>query len=48
MPAALKGSKVLTVFVSKNMPGRLTDNGNNWVIREYKEEDILVFKDILQ
>ena len=46
MPDALKGSKALTVFVSKNMPGRLTDNGNNWVIREYKEEDILVFKDI--
>lgn len=46
VPDALKGTKVLTVFVSKNMPGRLAYNGNNWVIREYKEEDILVFKDI--
>ena len=42
IPDALKGSKVLTVFVSENMPGRLAYNGDDWVIREYKEEDVLV------
>lgn len=46
IPDALKGSKVLTVFVSENMPGRLAYNGDDWVIREYKEEDVLVVKDI--
>ena len=42
IPDTLKGSKVLTVFVSENMPGRLAYNGDDWVIREYKEEDVLV------
>ena len=28
------------------MPGRLAYNGDAWVIREYKEEDVLVVKDI--
>lgn len=46
IPDALKGSKVLTIFVSENMPGRLAYNGDAWVIREYKEEDVLVVKDI--
>lgn len=46
IPDALKGTKVLTVFMSENMPGRLSSNGNNWVIREYKEEDVLVIKDL--
>ncbi|KAB3902573.1 MULTISPECIES: DUF1963 domain-containing protein [Bacteroides] len=46
IPDALKGTKVLTVFMSENIPGRLSSNGNNWVIREYKEEDVLVIKDL--
>ena len=46
IPEELKGTKALTVFVSEDMPGRLANNGNNWVIREYKEDDLLVLKDI--
>ena len=46
IPDSLKGIKVLTVFVSDNIPVELVGNGNNWVLREYKEGDILVNKDL--
>lgn len=46
IPDVLIGTKVLTVFVSENIPVELSSNGNNWVIREYKEEDVLVNKNI--
>ena len=46
IPDSLKGIKVLTVFVSDNIPVELVGNGNDWVLREYKEGDILVNKDL--
>lgn len=46
IPEAVKGTKVLTVFISKDMPSRLSTNGEDWIIREYTENDLLVIKDL--
>lgn len=47
IPDALKGTKVVTVFISENMPMEISNNGDNWLIREYKEKDTLVNKNLL-
>ena len=46
IPDALKGTKVLTVFISKDIPASLSPNGDGWIIREYTEKDLLVIKDL--
>lgn len=46
IPDALKSTKVLTVFMSENIPARLSPNGDDWIIREYTEKDLLVIKDL--
>lgn len=46
IPDALKDTKVLTVFISKDMPSRLSPSGDDWIIREYTEKDLLVIKDL--
>lgn len=46
IPETLVDTKVLTVFISKELPVDLTTNGKNWLIREYKKDDILTIKDM--
>lgn len=45
VPEILKETKIITVFISKDLPLDLTPNGNNWVLREYKSTDRIIFKD---
>jgi hypothetical protein len=42
----LKDVSVLTLFVSEPLPDALEPMGNNWVIREYGPDDVLVRKDL--
>ena len=42
----LEGISVLTLFVADPLPDELEPMGNNWLIREYKAEDVLVYKDL--
>lgn len=42
----LEGVSVLTLFVSEPLPDALEPMGNNWVIREYGPDDVLVRKDL--
>lgn len=44
VPASLHDTKVLTIFASADIPMDLVTNGNNWLIREYKMNDVLVVK----
>lgn len=34
---SLKEIKLLTIFVSQNLPCDITPNGSNWVVREYRD-----------
>lgn len=45
-PEILKDTKIITVFISQDFPMDLTPNKNNWVLREYKNSDNIVFKDL--
>lgn len=47
VPEVLSDTKVLTVFVADELPTELTDNGNNWLIREYKKSDKLTIKELI-
>ncbi len=47
VPTALAGVKVLTVFISRDWPMDLTPNGENWLIREYGQTDLLRIKDLV-
>lgn len=47
IPKVLSETKVLTVFVSKDLPVTLTPNGENWLIREYKCIDDLLIKKLI-
>jgi len=47
IPDDLIGIKALTVFIAGEIPVDLTPNGENWLIREYKETDVLVVKDLV-
>ncbi len=46
VPEKLKGIKVLTIFISKDFPDIFEEMGNNWLIREYYDEDILEIKQL--
>ena len=46
IPEILSDTKVMTVFISKELPVDLTPNGENWLIREYKKTDTLVLKEL--
>lgn len=46
VPEILQDTKIITVFISKDFPMDLTPNGNNWVLREYKNTDLIVIKDL--
>lgn len=46
VPDVLKDTKIITIFISKNIPMDLTANGNNWVLREYKNTENIVVKNL--
>lgn len=46
VPNALSQTKALTVFISTELPVDLAENGANWLIREYKNTDELVVKEL--
>lgn len=46
IPPILADTKAITVFISEKLPMNLTQNGNNWVLREYKKSDIFFIKDL--
>jgi len=46
VPDILTNTKIITVFISKNIPMDLTPNGNHWVLREYKNTNDIIFKDL--
>ncbi len=48
IPKTLSDTKVITVFVSEELPTRLpvAPNGQNWLLREYKQADELIVKDL--
>lgn len=37
VPESLKEIKLLTIFVSQNLPCDIAPNGSNWVVREYRD-----------
>lgn len=43
---ALAGVRVVTVFIGAGFPEPFEPMGNNWLIREYAPEDVLVRKDL--
>ena len=44
LPEIISDSKVITVFVSEELPMDLIENGQNWLLREYKKSDSLTIK----
>ncbi|SHL06920.1 DUF1963 domain-containing protein [Flavobacterium chilense] len=46
VPEILQETKIITVFIAEDFPMDLTPNGNNWVLREYKNTDQIVIKDL--
>ncbi|QCI10763.1 DUF1963 domain-containing protein [Pseudomonas putida] len=43
---ALKGIRVLTVFLSQRLPQPFEPMGSNWLVREYRDDQTLVRKDL--
>lgn len=37
VPESLEDIKLLTIFVSQNLPSDIPPNGSNWVVREYRD-----------
>lgn len=44
-PKSISNSKIITVFISKDFPVELSLNNENWLIREYENEDDLKIKE---
>lgn len=42
----LQGVKVLTVFMANPFPDELEPMGERWLVREYRDEDVLVRKEL--
>lgn len=47
LPESLADTTVLTVFISADHPMKLTPNGEDWELREYRQGDSLVVKDLV-
>jgi hypothetical protein len=45
-PSCLSCVRVLTVFISEPMPEPFEEMGNNWVVREYSHDEVLVHKEL--
>ena len=46
VPKSLSNTKFLTVFIAEDLPMDLTENGENWLVREYKKSDKLIMKEL--
>ncbi len=46
IPKILSEAKALVVFIAEELPMDLTENGNDWLIREYKKSDKLIIKEL--
>ncbi|CAN5434163.1 YwqG family protein [soil metagenome] len=46
VPKVLSDTKVLTVFIANELPMDLAENGENWLIREYKKSENLTIKEL--
>lgn len=46
VPKILSKTKVITVFISEELPFETTQNGDGWELREYSIEDELLKKDL--
>ena len=46
VPEGLENTKMLTIFISEDLPTGLADNGDDWVLREYSKNDQLINKDL--
>ncbi len=46
IPKILSETKALIVFISDELPMDLIENGNDWLIREYKKSDNLIIKEL--
>ena len=46
VPDQLKDTKLITVFISAELPDYLEESGKDWVIREYKSTEEVVIKDL--
>jgi len=44
VPDGLDNTKMITLFISEDLPTDLSDNGDGWVLREYTKDDQLVNK----
>jgi len=44
IPDGLENTKMITLFISENMPTGLSNNGDGWVLREYSKDDELINK----
>jgi uncharacterized protein YwqG len=47
LPRIISDSKVITVFISEELPMGLTENGQNWLLREYKKYENLTIKELI-
>ena len=46
VPEGLEQTKMLTLFISEDLPDGLTENGDGWLLREYSKDDQLIDKDL--
>lgn len=46
VPEGLEQTKMLTLFISEDLPDGLTENGDGWLLREYSAQDQLIDKDL--
>lgn len=46
VPELLIDTSVLTVFVAEDLPMEIAENGDNWVLREYKKSDHFIVKEL--
>lgn len=47
VPDPIKSTKVITVFISEDLPMDLVENGNKWVLREYETNDEYLVKELV-
>ena len=45
-PKSISDTKLITIFISQDYPLELAKNGENWLLREYTDNDKLVVKTI--
>jgi uncharacterized protein YwqG len=46
IPEGLENIRMLTIFISEDLPTQLADNGDGWLLRAYNASDKLVYKEL--